>query len=298
MEVRAGQASHERRIVSYFDHEFQRPTARKLKRDTREMTNIGFTNVVLCVTESDLLDKRRKAYLNNAVSHMKESGLEVWADPWAVGGVFGGEGRSYFAERGEERRPDNPRLEALVDDFLGTVKEIGVDTVFWDEPEFGDACHEGVEMDFLRRYTRKAGALALASVVCLPASSTAAQQRGVVALPDVVEIGVELYYPDPEGMISEAKRHEVMVARAHEVRAIADAHGKRAHAWVQNFNISRGGESMIGEHVAIARASGVDIAIWGFHGCESVPGFIRPDQAPSRIMWNATIGALALRQRG
>jgi hypothetical protein len=287
----------ERRIVSYFDHEFLEPSARKLEADVAEMTNAEFTQVVLCVTETDVRSRERQAYLMDAVETMQASGLDVWADPWAVGGVFGGEGISHFKRRHERHCDCNPHLERLLDRWLETVVQLGAKTVFWDEPEMHCREHLGGEIEFIDKYTQKAGALALQNVVCLSANRRKRSQlEEIAAMSAVAELATDPYYPNAFTRIPEAQRLEYVATWAHETKMVADTYGKRSHMWVQNFGIPEGRENIINEHIAIARTEGIDVAVWGFHGCESVPNFITPDQASSRTMWKTTIGALALRR--
>lgn len=293
MEANAGTRYPRRRIVSYFDHEFIEPSMEKLDRDIREMTDAGFTNVVLCVTETDLRSQERQAYLKKAVDSMQSAGLDIWADPWAVGGVFGGEAVSYFKREHEKHCDCNPHLEKLLDRWLDTVGQLGIETVFWDEPEMHCQDHQNEEMGFLEKYTRKAGELALRNVVCLCANPRKANLlQQVAAMPLVTELATDPYFPNAFTAVPDERRLDYVARWARETKRAAEANGKRSHIWVQNFDIDAGREYMIGEHIAVADAAGVDVAVWGFHGCESVPDFITPGQASSRAMWATTIDAL------
>ena len=286
-----------RRIVSYFDHEFIAPSARKLDADIDEMSEAGFTQVVLCVTETDVRSRERQAYLKDAVEAIQATGLEVWADPWAVGGVFGGEGVSHFKRKHEKHCDCNPHLEKLLDRWLDTAATLGAATVFWDEPEMHCERHRNGEVDFIDKYTKKAGALALQNVVCLSADPSKQHQlQEVAAMPAVAELATDPYFPNAFALISETERLDYVASWARDTRRIADENGKRSHVWVQNFGIPDGRENMIAEHIAVADAEGIDVAVWGFHGCESVPNFITPGQASSCTMWAMTVGALALRR--
>lgn len=57
------------------------------------------------------------------------------------------------------------------------------------------------------------------------------------------------------------------------MKHVAGVAGKRSHTWVRNFGVSEGREAMIDEHIAIAREAIGSVAVWGFHGCASVPNF-------------------------
>ncbi len=76
--------------VAYFGNR----TLRHVAADMEDIAASGFDYVVHCATESDLLwgkETMREIY---RISHAV--GLEVHVDPWAVGGVFGGEAMSKF----------------------------------------------------------------------------------------------------------------------------------------------------------------------------------------------------------
>lgn len=286
-----------RQIVSYFDHEFIKPTPAKLEADVAEMQAAGFTDVVLCVTESDLREKRRRKYIAEATATLHNVGMDVWADPWAVGGVFGGEGVSLFRNSGEVCCDHNPKLEYLLDTWLNAVAESGITTVFWDEPEMHCNDDRGNELAFLEKYTDKAGELALRSAVCLCANALKRQQfHQVAALPAVTELAADPYFPNAFSTINEADRQTYVAGWAQYVKQIAERHGKASHAWVQTFDVPAGREVMIDEHVAAICNQGVDVAVWGFHGCESVPGFTKPANMPPRAAWERVVGALALRR--
>ena len=301
MEKGLQQDTRRRQIVAYFDHEFMPPSQQKLDRDIQEMLDAGFTHVVLCVTESDLLSAERQAYLKDVVAQMKACGIEVWADPWAVGGVFGGEGKSWFRERGELRCDCNPALKTLLaDQWLPTVKELGVETVFWDEPEMHHAPHRNDELAFIDKYTRIAGALALRNVVCLTANRAKRGQLDIVAgMSQVAEIASDPYYQNAFEVISEENRLAYVAENTLATLEAAARHGKRAHVWVQNFGIPEGREYMIDEHLAVVTGLGADVAVWGFRGCESVPNFVRPGEASSAAMWDRTLhfGMLSAAQK-
>lgn len=294
MTARGEMTTPRRQIVAYFDHEFISPSTKKLDADISEMIEVGFTNTVLCVTETDIHHRERQAYLKDAVAHMQGEGLEVWADPWAVGGVFGGEAVSHFVDRGETRCDCNDKLEPLLDRWLDTVVGLEIKTVFWDEPEMHCEPHRKDELRFLEKYTRKAGELALDNVVCLCANRAKKYLLNeVVALPDVIEIATDPYYPNAFEKIAETHRSRYVADWAEYTKAVADAHRKRSHLWVQNFDISEGEEHIIGEHIAIATTKNIDVAVWGFHGCESIPGFFKPTNALPTRLWQAAVRALS-----
>jgi hypothetical protein len=287
-----------RRIVSYFDHEYIQPSLNKVERDVDEMTEAGFTNVVLCITEKDIASQSRLDFLTDTVGHMKDCGLEVWADPWSVGSVFGGEAGSSFKDDGEKRCMCNPKLDTLIRHWLDASASTGIDTVFWDEPEMKDCRkHRSGEVKFIEKYTAAAGKRALKSVVCLCADYSKMHQFAQVAnLPDVTEIATDPYFPYPfrYPKIPEDMHLEHIEKWADFTRATAEQAGIDWHIWVQTFGIPNGRESMVDEHIDTLRARGVgSIAVWGFHGCESVPGFAKETDASPDIMWRRITNTLA-----
>lgn len=287
-----------RRIVAYFDHEFSEPSLEKVACDTDEMREAGFDNVVLCITEKDIASPSRLDFLTDAVTHMKDRGLGVWADPWSVGSVFGGEGGSAFEKSGEKRCLCNPKLDALMHHWLDATASTGIDTVFWDEPEMKDCRkHRNDEFSFLEKYTAAAGRLALKSVVCLCADESKKQQLVQVAnLPDVIEVATDPYFPNPfpSPKITEDIRLQYVERWADFTRKTAEDAGIDWHIWVQAFGIPKGRESMIDEHIDILRSRGVgSVAVWGFRGCESVPSFVKESDAPPRVLWERVKHSLA-----
>src|SRR5438045_767847 len=75
-------------LVAYFANRYLHHFA----RDLEEIRGHGFDGVVHCVTEAD------REWGMGRVAEMfaltREAGLECWADPWGVAGVFGGEAHS------------------------------------------------------------------------------------------------------------------------------------------------------------------------------------------------------------
>jgi hypothetical protein len=262
------------------------------------MTDAGFTNVVLCVTEKDIASRSRLAFLRDTVGYMHSRDLTVWTDLWGVGGVFGGEGGSPFSDSGEARHMGNPKLDQLIRRGLYTAASIDSDAIFWDEPEMKDSRrYRNKEVAFLEKYTAAAGEVALKSVVCLCADEAKLYQLPLVAnLPDVVEIATDPYVPNPfpHMNITEESRLSYIGQWADFTRQAAESAGIDWHIWVQNFGIPQGRESMIDEHIDILRRRHVgSIAIWGFHGCRVVPEFTNAENAPPDVLWQRAKNALA-----
>lgn len=291
--------SSPRQIVSYFDHEFIEPTASKVQNDIDQMAEAGFSHVVLCVTEADIASTRRQKQLESMRQSIEERGLEVWADPWGVGRVFGGEAESEFA-KSELSCICNPKLDQLLSGWLETVEQAGFETVFWDEPQLRHDIHEDNEFEFIEKYTRQAGELALKSVVVQCANEKHrdkqfVQIRRIAELPDVVEIATDPYYPNafvPANRLPETERLDYVARWIDHTQAVAQETGKRSHVWVQCFDVPEGREQMIPEHIQLCRERMADIAIWGFNGCASVPNFAKPGDVDPAQLWRLTIETL------
>lgn len=130
-----------RHLVSYFGNRY----LDHFKRDLEEIVDHGFNGVVHCATEADM--EWGSDRLGEIFRATIEAGLECWADPWGVGGVFGGEAHSGFLGRNPSALQRSSRGEVLphaclrnpgfvrfVKDWIDTVASMGAQTVFWDEP--------------------------------------------------------------------------------------------------------------------------------------------------------------------
>jgi hypothetical protein len=116
-------------------------------RDLDEMVEAGCTFVVHCFPELFL------SYYNQATETVlrmtRDRGLEVYLDPWGVGGVFGGEAFSRFvAETPGARQvsrtgralpaacPNHPDFRELMNLWIRRAADMGAQVCFWDEPHF------------------------------------------------------------------------------------------------------------------------------------------------------------------
>lgn len=126
--------------ASYFGNRFIDHARRDLDRIASVCDYVVHT-----VSETDL--SYHKAVLHRIFNETKKRGLEVWADPWGLGGVFGGEAISRFLLEHREAwqmRSDGkllpaaclnrPEWRAFVFEWILTVRDMGADVIFWDEP--------------------------------------------------------------------------------------------------------------------------------------------------------------------
>ena len=130
--------------VSYFGVRNPQHT----ERDFDEMARLGFDYVVLTFSEHD--HQFYQESVAACAQQARQHNLQVWVDPWGVGGIFGGEAFSeqgaWRAEAQQQRRDGRPLpllcpASDAARDYLGrwieTVAEtLQADAIFWDEPHF------------------------------------------------------------------------------------------------------------------------------------------------------------------
>jgi hypothetical protein len=117
------------------------------REDLRDMVEHNCNFVVHTFSETDLSFYTRT--MKDIVQASKDLGLEVYIDPWAVGGVFGGEALSRFvAENLDDRQiladgksvpaacMNSSNFRAFMKLWIETAADLGSDIAFWDEPHF------------------------------------------------------------------------------------------------------------------------------------------------------------------
>jgi hypothetical protein len=120
---------------------------RHLRRDMEDIAAHHCTFVVHTFSEADyyFYPKAMKELVR--ISH--DRGLEVYLDPWGVGGVFGGEALSRFVMENPDRcqrLADGKHLPAgclnqtpfrdFVKQWVDGAAGTGAEVIFWDEPHF------------------------------------------------------------------------------------------------------------------------------------------------------------------
>ncbi|MBX3727858.1 MAG: hypothetical protein KF858_01635 [Candidatus Sumerlaeia bacterium] len=128
---------------SYFGNRIPRHVATDMKRLARE----GFNLICHTYSENDMLFYH--STMKEIVRISKEEGMEVYAGPWGVGKVFGGEAFSNFVccnldctqtlsdgKPAGMACPMNPRFRTFMTEWIESALGIGAETLFWDEPHF------------------------------------------------------------------------------------------------------------------------------------------------------------------
>jgi hypothetical protein len=118
-----------------------------VRKDLQDMVEHHCSFVVHTFSEADLIFYRRA--MKEIVKASHDLGLEVYVDPWAVGGIFGGEALSRFvAENLADRQVlvdgtsaaaacmNSEHFRSFMKSWIEAAAEIGADVVFWDELAF------------------------------------------------------------------------------------------------------------------------------------------------------------------
>ncbi len=129
--------------LSYFGNRI----CEHVKTDMRLLKMIGFDFVIHTYSENDF--EFYEKTMHDIVEISKGEGLEVWLDPWGVGGFFGGEAYSSWVgkypkicqinsvfERVPAACPNNENFRKLITTWIRSAGKSGADFVFWDEPHF------------------------------------------------------------------------------------------------------------------------------------------------------------------
>lgn len=298
MSKRGFEWSAEKRVVSYFDHEYEPLTPCKIEQDVNEIVESGFTGVVVTISEAHLHDNNRLSSLTSLVGEMKDRGLHVEGGTWGVANVVGGEGDSILKGSNEKSCMCNPKVDLIFRRWLEVAVKAGIHGVFWDEPEMKCDEHRDHEIRFIEKYSEAAALLGLRNTVCLVANQKKAYQlKEGAAVPHVDGIANDPYWIPGRGnvwdRINEDKRRAYVEWWIRQTKEAAESEGKDWHIWIQNFDIPKGRVGMVGEHIELCRKHLADIAIWGFRGCASAPiGRKGPAYESPETVWSTTIASL------
>ncbi len=142
--------------MSYFGNKYVECAQEHLKH----MKEMGASYVVFTFSENDFYYYEHTMHEFFDIAH--KIGLEVWVDPWAIGGIFGGEAFSKFLlDNPSEWQVRNDgvsvphaclnstKLKDFLKKIVDSVSAGGADYIFWDEPHWYISRWDGVEEDSL-----------------------------------------------------------------------------------------------------------------------------------------------------
>lgn len=288
----------ERRTVSYFEHQFHSTAIMDPSQffdrygagQIADIAERGFDEVILCTTELDMQTKARRKLLTNLTKTAATSNLLVTADPWRVGGIFGGEGMSLYEQNGGKPCICDPALEQLLSHWLDMVADTGIKRIFWDEPELACPDHNR-SLELIDRYSQEAVSRGIQwNSSCVRSRDPQTDlSAAVAAMPAIDEIAVAPYPFHPQNKVQKTA-DEVVDSIApwfQRIKQSADTHGVSAQAWLQGFNISAANLPVLEIYVnEITRAGIGNIAVWGYNGCGIVTDLNpAPAERPS-VVWD------------
>lgn len=287
-----------RRTVSYFEPQFNSTAINRPEKFfddsvTEHMVDIknrGFDEIVLCVTELDMQTKSRRKLVADIRGAAEKQGLLVTADPWRVGGVFGGEGMSFYEQNGGKPCICEPELEQLIIHWLDVVAEAGITRVFWDEPDLLCADHN-LSLELIDRFSQEARVRGVAwNSSCIRSRDPGVDMSDDVAsMVAIDEIAVAPYPFHPYNNATQKTAQEVMEGIAPwfgRIKKAADKHNKDSQAWLQGFNISRDNLPVLADYVnEINKAKINNIAVWGYRSCALVTDLNPAYAEQPAIVW-------------
>ena len=289
-----------RRTVSYFDHQahstaLMDPGLFFTKYGAGHMADIkskGFDEVVICVTELDMRSDARLKLLADLTYVANEQGLLVTADPWRVGGIFGGEGVSFYEQNGGKPCTCEPELDKLLSDWIDVVATAGIKRIFWDEP--GIECQRGNPNDnslnLIDQLSREAVTKGIAwNTSCIRSRASSVDMSDAVAsLEAINEIAVAPYPFHPQNPVQKSALEVVgsIAPWFEKIRAAADKHGIEAQAWMQGFNISAENLPVLEVYLReIEKANIGNFAVWGYNGCKTITDLTPATALPAETTW-------------
>jgi hypothetical protein len=226
-----------------------------------------FRRVILCVEERHLT--WRLANVREAVEALQAYGLEVYVDPWGVGGFFAGEATH------------DGLNWATVEKWTDAVANFGVTGILWDEPRNleGHTWEETLEKAL--SYT-KLHHPELKNMLALQPDEGKDLSKWATN-PAVDELSVSAYLFPPR--INRQTRELVaeQVEKWHQEMPIG------ATAWVQTWGVGVGSERVPIWLVEEWRARGRDVNIWSWEACATASAIRSPNY---RTIWEAVLKAL------
>ena len=314
-------------------------------RDVDEISGVC-DYIVHTVSETDIA--YHKSALGKIFEHCRRRKLEIWADPWGVGGVFGGETFSHYLVRHRDAWQvlsdgqiapqaclNRPELSHLLKEWILTVRDMGAQVVFWDEPHlhwdidaelrgvFSCACPRCAELfekqfrqkmpkrltievqtfrlqtfrNFMSELMRFAHSKGLRNALCVYAIT------GLPAYETLWDAAAGLHDLDIFGcdpywrFNAQAGPPEKKVGffAKKTVESATDYH-KASQIWIQAMKFASGREVEIGTAVKEAAQQGTDyIAAWSYDGGEILDNVL--SENPEAV-WKAVKKAFTQLRKG
>jgi len=290
--------------TSYFGNRI----VRHARADMQRLREDGFGIVVHTFSENDL--RFYRGTLREIVAATREAGLDVWLDPWGVGGVFGGEAFSAAAveepswlqvsEDGSTLPaccPNHPGFRQYLLDWIDAACETECSAIFWDEPHFHTAAEgrsngcfcshcrairedEGYSddtsiigeslTDLLSTLCRRVRQLQRDNVVCLLPHD--GSEGGRVDWRGIAALdGVTNLGTVPFWALHGQDATSYVRRLGDRLLEVTGEHDSQSHLWVQGFQIPEGREGEITTAAMTAAELDPDVvAIWGFEACAAM----------------------------
>ncbi len=279
--------------VSYFGNRI----LRHVREDMRALRGAGFDLVVHAASENDF--RYYGGTLRNIVEVSRDAGLEVWLDPWGVGGVFGGEAETAVALEHPEWCqldqdgarlpaccPSHPGFRRYLVEWIEFALASGADSVFWDEPHFfGEpragaracACEHCKQAAEAGRALEPDATAAAAAVLAFVhwACGEVARRGGRNAVCPLPHDGDPLrraawracaraprlasFGTTPFWALRGEAPEACVGVYAAEVAEVAAGAGTSGHVWIQGFRIPAGREEDIARGMRAAAAQAIEV---------------------------------------
>ena len=265
-------------------------------RHMEDIKGAGFDFVVFTYSEND--HEYYEGTFDKIVKVAQGVGLEVYLDPWGVGGVFGGEAYSYLVMKNVHERQvsssgkilpalcfNSTELRTYVQKWIQSAQKIGADGIFWDEPHFyhvdkGWACccqicreefRNRIGFEMPRQLTAEVRQfrieMLLDFITYITKTSKEAGLKTMLCLMpgediDWDKVGrmtwIDVISTDPYWLWARGDYREYVRFWAKRIYKIAEKFNKEPLIWVQGFKVKKDEIDRIHETVKIANAVGIE----------------------------------------